>query len=271
MTPTWSCVAAECRSWLRTLPDRSVDLIFGSPPYQGKGGRYKDLPDAPDFTCGEWVDFMLEVTREACRVCRGDVLWVVNGSVEGGCYVPAVEGLVWRWHEAGGRLDRPVVWHKNAPPGRRDWFTNDWEFILCFPGDTRTWNWQSVATPPKFKAGGRFRQRDAKGNRRPGGAYPRQSLTRPRDVLRVTVGGGHMGHGLAHRNEAPFPVKLAEPFVKALTDAGGTVCDPFCGSGSTAQAALQNGRNFVGCDLRPSQVELCRERLTSLGFVCEST
>jgi site-specific DNA-methyltransferase (adenine-specific) len=70
-----------------------------------------------------------------------------------------------------------------------------------------------------------------------------------------------MGSDLAHENEAPFPLELAEFFVKSFCPPNGVVCDPFSGSGTTIHAAVANGRRGVGCDLRESQVELVRRRL----------
>jgi DNA modification methylase len=97
-----------------------------------------------------------------------------------------------------------------------------------------------------------------------GNEYPKSKPARPRDVFRVTVGGGHLGSKLAHVNEAPFPEKLVEPFVRCLTKAGDTVGDPFCGSGTTAAVAKRLGRNFVGCDFRESEVELTCRRLAGI-------
>lgn len=265
----WSVEQGEAIEWLKSLPDSCVDLVVGSPYYHGKENRYKDLPKQKKRqTLSEWVSFMYKVTWEARRVCKGDVLWVVNNPFKKG-YQPAVEGLVWEWYQQGEKLERPLIWHKNAPPNRSDWFSNDWEFILCFPGEgkRKTWNWESIGTAPKFKSGGDFCQRDSKGERKKGGKYPKNKITRPRDVIRCPVGGGMLGHELAHKNEAPFPVKLIEPLVKALSNPGDVVIDPFTGSGGTAQAAVEQGRRFVGCDLRQSQVDLCRERMAS---VCES-
>lgn len=84
------------------------------------------------------------------------------------------------------------------------------------------------------------------------------------DLIDCNVGGGQMGHKAAHRNEAPFPLTLAEFFVKSFCPPGGIVCDPFSGSGTTAHAAKENGRRFVGCDVRQSQVDLTLRRLDSI-------
>lgn len=209
----WALEAADCLAFLAALPDASVGLVLGSPPYAERGERYAG--GRRRWDTDEWVGWMLAVTREAVRVSAGDVLWVANGAVRGGRYLPACEGLVWEWHRAGGVCERPAIWHKNSPPNRRDWFGNDWEFVLAFrrPGGRRTFRWEAIAEPPKYTSGGRFRQRTARGERRAGNPYPTNPLARPRDVFRVPVGGGQMGSPLAHRNEAPYPERLVAPFV----------------------------------------------------------
>jgi len=263
---SWSVDQADVLTWLESLPANSLDFVFGSPPYAGKGKRYRDVAANRDWGVFDWVQWMFDVSTAAVKACKGDVMWVLNGFYQKGEYHPAVEGLIWKWYEKRVTmpdrslyvLDRPCIWYKNAPPNRKDYFGNDWEFVVCFrkAGKREVWDWESIAEAPKHKTGGRFRQRDAKGERKLGNAYPKGKLTRPRDVVRVTVGGGHMGSKLAHQNEAPFPEKLVERFLLALSPAGGIVCDPFVGSGTTLKVALKYGRRFVGCDIRESQVDL---------------
>lgn len=79
-------------------------------------------------------------------------------------------------------------------------------------------------------------------------------------VKNIKVGGGLMGHALAHKNEAPFPLKLAQWFIRGWCPPGGRVLDPFSGSGTTVHAAMTLGRIGIGCDLRLSQCELGRRR-----------
>lgn len=254
----------EAAEWLGAQPAKSVDLVFGSPPYPGKTGRYG--PEVPTMTNREWVAWMSRVSLRACRISRGDVLWVVNGPVVDGQYIPVIERLQCELEDVGLILERPCIWHKNSPPNRRNWFVNDWEFVLAVheEGATRHFDWEKVATPPVYRTGGAFRQRGKDGARRRGGAYPKNALTRPRDVVRATVGGGHLGNPLASQNEAPFPMRLVEYFVPVLCPPGGTVCDPFVGSGTTAEVAARRGLNFIGCDLRQSQVDLAIRRLAGI-------
>jgi len=85
----------------------------------------------------------------------------------------------------------------------------------------------------------------------------------PGTLVKVIVGGGAMGHPLAHENEAPFPQRLAEWFIRSWCRPGGWVLDPFVGSGTTVAAALALGRNAIGIDIRASQIDLSRRRLST--------
>jgi DNA modification methylase len=260
----WSVERADCLEFLAALPTAGIDMVIGSPPYAEKGERYDG--DSRRWDTCAWVEWMLRVTAAAVRVSRGYVLWVVNGAVRDGVYRPACEGLVWEyWKRHDGGTERPCIWHKNAPPNRRDWFGNDWEYVLAFkPVAKPYFDWKAAAAPPRYTCGGRFRQRSAKGGqRRLGNEYPKKDLARPRAVFRVTVGGGHLGSELAHLSEAPLPERLVEPLVLTCCPPDGIVCDPFSGSGTTGKVAVAHGRRFVGCDLRESQVELARQRISS--------
>lgn len=253
-------VTADCLEWMRAQSDRSVDLVIGSPPYAEKGERYGGTAPLPT---DQWVVWMTDVTQEAVRLARNVVVWVVNGAVRDGQYLPACELLVADLYRAGVTCERPCIWHKNAPPTKRPWFSNDWEYCLAFrpAHSTNYFDWESIAEPPKYRAGGRFRQRTKTGERRLGNDYPQNKLARPRDVLRATVGGGHLGSKLAHENEAPYPEALIRPFVQACCPKGGKVLDPFGGSGTTLAVAIQAQRASISVDVRPEQAELMRRRM----------
>lgn len=93
------------------------------------------------------------------------------------------------------------------------------------------------------------------------GSYGMPVFANPGTLIQgITVGGGHMGHPLAHENEAPYPEGVPEFFIKGWTRPGDRVLDPFSGSGTTANVAARLGRVGIGCDLRMSQCELGRRR-----------
>jgi adenine-specific DNA-methyltransferase len=61
-----------------------------------------------------------------------------------------------------------------------------------------------------------------------------------------------------------FPVGLVERLVLSLTNEGDSVLDPYLGVGSSAVAAMKNGRHAYGCDLVPEYVEIAEQRIDEL-------
>jgi hypothetical protein len=107
-------------------------------------------------------------------------------------------------------------------------------------------------------------RRKPNGDRARDGVYEMPVMANPGNLVKTVVGGGVMGHKLAHENEAPFPVALAEFFIKSFCPLGGIVLDPFSGSGTTVHAAIKNGRRGIGLDLRWSQCELGQRRMADV-------
>jgi site-specific DNA-methyltransferase (adenine-specific) len=57
------------------------------------------------------------------------------------------------------------------------------------------------------------------------------------------------------------PIELMKYLIKLITPPGGTVLDPFNGSGSTGCAAVELGSHYIGCELDPAYVEISRRRI----------
>ncbi|MGV4329263.1 DNA-methyltransferase [Trueperella pyogenes] len=57
-------------------------------------------------------------------------------------------------------------------------------------------------------------------------------------------------------HEAKFPIELPTRLIRMLTDPGGLVLDPFMGSGTTALAAMQTGREFIGIEKEEKYVRM---------------
>jgi DNA modification methylase len=61
---------------------------------------------------------------------------------------------------------------------------------------------------------------------------------------------------------ATFPPQLVEPCILAGSPVGGTVLDPFAGSGTKLEVALKLGRNAIGIEINPEYVELAKQRIS---------
>lgn len=82
---------------------------------------------------------------------------------------------------------------------------------------------------------------------------------RPQSVVRSTR---LSGLDLVHPNEKP--VNLMRWCVESVTPKGGTVLDPFAGSGSTLVAAVENGYSAIGIELDANYCNVIRERMSQI-------
>lgn len=70
---------------------------------------------------------------------------------------------------------------------------------------------------------------------------------------------------------ATFPKALVQPCILAGCPLGGIVLDPFIGSGTVGEVAMELHRKFVGIELKPDHVKLARKRLLKNGLLLQKT
>jgi len=109
------------------------------------------------------------------------------------------------------------------------------------------------------------------GYRTPTPQMERQSFIPPEEYARwftpvwIDVPGQRRG---AH--PAPYPLEIPRRLIRMFSFAGDTVVDPFAGTGTTALAAFETGRNSVSIDINPCYVAMIVARLhaaTEIGDV----
>lgn len=64
------------------------------------------------------------------------------------------------------------------------------------------------------------------------------------------------------------PIELMKYLIKLVTPPGGTVLDPFNGSGSTGCAAVELGHPYIGCELDPKYVDIAHKRIQAWYAQC---
>jgi DNA methylase len=295
----WAVNRADCLKWFAEQPADSINLVFGSPPYE-QARLYLENGENHGIARNteEWVAWMVEVYKAALHCCKGLVAFVVAGQTKKYRWSAGPALLMADLHRAGIHLRNPPLYRRIGIPGSGgpDWLRNDYEFIVCAArGGQLPWSDNTACGhPPKYEPGGEpsYRQQDGrrvnhvftstdatqeernnvgphrarrKARREAGKGYTPPEKANPGNVIDCgAVGGGNMGDPLCHENEAPFPESLPEFFVRSFCPRGGIVCDPFCGSATTGKMAVRHGRRFLGCDIRESQVKLARRRLAEV-------
>jgi DNA modification methylase len=276
MTATTQLTCGDCLEVMRGMQPASVDLVFGSPPYENARTYGIDF----DLKGQEWVDWMVEVVKESLRVCRGLVAYVVEGRTQKFRWSATPTLLMADLHRAGIHLRKPPIYRRVGIPGSGgpDWLRNDYEFIVCATnGGKLSWSDNTaMGHEPKWMPGGALSHRMKNGRRvdklhtKNNGnetitqGYTAPKLANPGNIIHCQVGGGRMGSNMAHENEAPFPENLAEYFIRSFCQPGGIVLDPFSGSGTTVAVAERLGRIGIGIDIRQSQIDLTRRRLQTI-------
>jgi DNA modification methylase len=184
-------------------------------------------------------------------------------------------GIPWRVAFAlqadGWYLRQDIIWHKPnpMPESVRDRCTKAHEYIFLLAKSERYY-YDAEAVGEETSARTLERDRYTRGgNNKAIGVYTsgarkdnntarhiNHSSTRNRRSVWTVTTKPYKG---AHF--ATFPPKLIEPCILAGCPVGGTVLDPFTGSGTTGAVALEHGRKFVGVELNGEYIELAKARI----------
>lgn len=261
-------ICGDCERILRSFPDDCIDLIMTSPPYADARRRnYGGV--AP----GEYADWFLPKSTHFMRVLKPTGTFILNikEKVVRGERSTYVIKLILAIRDQGWRWTEEFIWHKKATfPGK--WptrFRDSWERLLQFNKQRKFAMYQDAVRIPAAAAtverGERITDNDRLMAKQPcstGSTFHRASIgswkremVYPTNVVHMATVSTSYGHSAA------FPVGLPSWFIKLFTPPGGTVLDPFLGSGTTAIAALQLGRRFVGIDIKEEYCHVAQNRI----------
>lgn len=163
----------------------------------------------------------------------------------------------------GWWLRQDIIWAKGSPMPEsiQDRCTRSHEYIFLMTKKAHYYYDAKAIAEPCATFDMNVRDRDTtKLNNTPGrthmgGLKTNQYETRnKRDVWKIN------SKPCSEAHFATYPLELAETCILAGSHRGGTILDPFNGSGSTGIAAVQNGRDYVGIELNPEYVEITKRR-----------
>lgn len=183
----------------------------------------------------------------------------------------------------GWYLRQDIIWHKtNAmPESVRDRCTKAHEYIFLLSKSSRYYfnaaaisvpiaesstkryqpgkaNGKMKASPPRF-GGEKYGSDQSEESRTKSGKPYVPTLRRnKRSVWSIATAQFKAAH------YATFPEKLVEPCILAGCPEGGTVLDPFAGSGTTGVVSKRLRRNFVGVEINPEYWQLAMDRILNM-------
>lgn len=263
LTPLDEIICGDCKDVLAKFPDDCIDLIVTSPPYADSrkktyGGIHPD----------DYVKWFLPRTEQFLRVLKPTGTFILNikEKVVGGERHTYVIELIIEMRKQGWLWTEEFCWHKkNCYPGK--WpnrFRDAWERCIQFNKQKKfNMNQEAVMVPMGNWAKTRLKRLSETDKRRDeskveSGFGKNVSNWLGRDKVYPT-NVLHMATECNNRNHsAAFPEDLPRWFIKLFTKPGAVVLDPFIGSGTTAVAAMNLNRHYVGIDVLEEYCELAR-------------
>ena len=257
----------DCLKVLSETPDNQFDLIVTSPPYaDSRAKTYGGIK--PD----QYVEWFLPRTQEMLRVLKPTGTFILNikeKAINGERHTYVLK-LILAMKEQGWLWTEEFIWHKkNSYPGK--WpnrFRDAWERCLQFNKNKKFNMYQeAVMVPVGDWADARLKNLSATDKTRDeskaqSGFGKNVSNWQGRDKVYPT-NVLHLATECQNKNHsAAFPKTLPEWFIKLFTQERDWVLDPFVGSGTTCQVALEIGRNSMGIEILPENYKLAKKNVT---------
>ena len=227
--PTWALYHADALRVMSGLHAGTVDLILADPPYHlSNGGTTCSSGKRVSVDKGQWdrsagpaddLRWNIAWLEAARRLLAPDGTIFISGTRHNIYIVGAA------LQQLGFKLLNDIIWEKPAPPPNLScrYFTHDHETII--------WAARSARSRYTFNYPEMKQDNDGKQMK----SIWRISPPRPAEKT----------HG---KHPCQKPVDLLSRLIRAATNPGDLVFDPFAGSCSTGVSALQQGRLFVGVD-----------------------
>lgn len=267
---TFQVEAIDGIKGLAKIPDNSIKLLYGSPPYPNAVRNYGNWNENVYL---EKISGFLDVTVPKLRE---DGFLVINVKANRTrCKTGAnsrrsliVEKLAIALEEKWNLFCVDIeIWVKSnpVPTGLKVACQDAYEQNLWF-SKSPTWkiNIDAIRVPYKESSINKYKTSEYH-PRTNGLGYvtktkwidPNPLGALPKNVIYGSVATNDTGH------QAVQPEYLAEKYIKAVTNVGDLVVDPWLGSGTTGKVAVRLGRRFIGFDIVKEYVNIARQRINT--------
>ena len=228
----------DCIDGMKILPDNSVDMILTDPPYGTTQNKWDTVVDMDAF----WKEIK-RVTKKNSAILIFTQMPFTATVVMSNPKMFRYEWICEKYNSTGflNAKRMPLKCHEN---------------VLVFYEKLPTYNPQMIQGKPHSRGGSRQSKNYCSYD------HTKRIISNtyfPRDVLKVNWQDSIRG---LHPTQKP--VSLCEYFIKTYSNKGDIILDPFIGSGTTAVAAVNTGRKYIGFEQDDKYFEIAKNRLEKL-------
>lgn len=259
----------DCLLTMQQIDDNSVDMVLTSPPYDDLRTYNKHLSGNKTEYNGYSFPFE-KIAQELFRIVKkgGVVIWVVGDATNKGSETGTSFRQALYFKECGFDLYDTMIYQKTGTPfPQKDRYNQIFEYMFVFSkGKPNTFNpiMKKNVTAGAVRHSRKFRNAD--------GEMIDGFNGKPINEYGVDNNVWIMRNGMykstkdiiAFEHPAIFPEELAVRHVVSWTKENDLIYDPFMGSGTTAKAAIQFKRNWIGSEIDKSYCDICEKRLNGL-------
>ena len=230
----------DCIEIMRTLPDKSIDLVFADPPFN-IGIKYDVHNDNMPYE--EYYNWSEKWIKETYRLLKNNgTIYIAIGDE----FAAEINAILKR---TGFYFRNWIIWYYTFGQNQRKKFNRSHTHILYFAKDKEqfTFNDRNIRVPSS-------RQLVYKDKR----ANPLGKI--PDDVWQFSRVCGTFKERIGE-HPCQMPEDLLELIIKTSSDNGDLVLDPFGGTGTTVAVAKRLKRNFITMEISKEYCDVILKRL----------
>ena len=237
-------IVGDCLKSLKKIPDDSVDVCFADPPFnlKKKYGKHDDAMALDEYLtwCEQWIRELVRVTKPTGSIFLHNIpKWLTH-------YATILNRLAQFRHW--------IAWDAMSTPLGKTLMPAHYG-ILFYTKAVKGFKFYEIRTPHKRCRLCKGFLKDYGGKKDMMHAFGQLVSDAWTDIHRIK-------HN-KRRDEHPcqLPIHLLERVILMSSDVGDVVLDPFLGTGTTAIAAKQLGRHYIGLELDENYARIARQKL----------
>lgn len=242
----------NCIDVMKTFDDESIDLIVTSPPYDDlrKYGNKSEWNFGTFVQCAEQMNRLLKM--------GGVIVWNVNDRVINGSRTATPFKQVLHFMSLGLNLNDTMIWKKTnpMPTVKQPRYSPCFEYMFVFSkGVPKTFN----PIMRECKCSDRVYDSTCKNidgeSGRTHKTFNINKETVDYNVWEIAVAQNKTGH------PAVFPYEIPYRHILTWTNEDDVVLDPFIGSGTTASAAIDLNRRYIGIEINEEYCKIANDEI----------